>query len=202
MDKRRGNEITLGIKAKKNLLTLHQHYLNTDYHPRIIHHCLFLQSFCASFGGSLASVHDIWEHSFLQRMVRTGGHTFAWIGGYYFQVCLTFLKSLYFGKPLVITTTATLSSQQSFIPQPCIIIISCIKNTKWNEMEIFYRPLLVNKGAFSDIVFSFIRLLFTPLISECARIPRLPLKFVKCSHTDTQRYLCTGLTCGSWWHNA
>ncbi|GAA6231938.1 ladderlectin-like [Lates japonicus] len=43
------------------------------------------ESFCAGYGGSLASVHNIWEYNFLQRMVKTGGHTFAWIGGYYFQ---------------------------------------------------------------------------------------------------------------------
>ncbi|XP_044046758.1 ladderlectin-like isoform X2 [Siniperca chuatsi] len=43
------------------------------------------ESFCAGFDGSLASVHNIWEYNFLQRMVKTGGHTFAWIGGYYFQ---------------------------------------------------------------------------------------------------------------------
>ncbi|XP_029367627.1 ladderlectin-like [Echeneis naucrates] len=43
------------------------------------------ESFCASYGGSLASVHDIWGYNFLQRMVKTGGHPFAWIGGYYFQ---------------------------------------------------------------------------------------------------------------------
>ncbi|XP_053183860.1 ladderlectin-like [Scomber japonicus] len=43
------------------------------------------ESFCASFDSSLASVHNIWEYHFLQRMVKTGGHTFAWIGGYYFQ---------------------------------------------------------------------------------------------------------------------
>nr|XP_046234716.1 rheacalcin-1-like [Scatophagus argus] len=43
------------------------------------------ESYCANYDGSLASVHNIWEYSFLQRMVRTGGHTFAWIGGYYFQ---------------------------------------------------------------------------------------------------------------------
>ncbi|XP_071361590.1 ladderlectin-like [Trachinotus anak] len=43
------------------------------------------ESFCAGYDGSLASVHSIWEYNFLQRMVRTGGHTFAWIGGYYFE---------------------------------------------------------------------------------------------------------------------
>ncbi|XP_070684330.1 snaclec coagulation factor IX/factor X-binding protein subunit B3-like isoform X2 [Pempheris klunzingeri] len=43
------------------------------------------ENLCASYGSSLASAHDIWEYSFLQRFVRTGGHTFAWIGGYYFQ---------------------------------------------------------------------------------------------------------------------
>ncbi|XP_074487428.1 rheacalcin-1-like [Sebastes fasciatus] len=43
------------------------------------------ESYCASYGGSLASVHNIWEYNFLQRMVKTGAHTLAWIGGYYFQ---------------------------------------------------------------------------------------------------------------------
>ncbi|XP_036950882.1 snaclec A7-like isoform X1 [Acanthopagrus latus] len=43
------------------------------------------ESFCAGFGGTLASVHNIWEYQFLQRMVKTAGHAFAWIGGYYFE---------------------------------------------------------------------------------------------------------------------
>ncbi|KAM7418854.1 hypothetical protein PAMA_016128 [Pampus argenteus] len=43
------------------------------------------ESYCATFDSSLASVHSIWEYNFLQRMVKTGGHTFTWIGGYYFQ---------------------------------------------------------------------------------------------------------------------
>ncbi|XP_068583479.1 rheacalcin-1-like [Cebidichthys violaceus] len=43
------------------------------------------ESFCASYDGSLASVHNIWEYNFLQRMVKTGGHTLAWIGGYHFE---------------------------------------------------------------------------------------------------------------------
>lgn len=50
-------------------------------------HCL--QNFCASFGANLASVHNIWEYSFLQRLIKTGDHSFAWIGGYYFEVCST-----------------------------------------------------------------------------------------------------------------
>ncbi|CAK6976105.1 ladderlectin-like [Scomber scombrus] len=45
----------------------------------------YAESFCAGFDSSLASVHSIWEYHFLQRMAKTGGHTFAWIGGYYFQ---------------------------------------------------------------------------------------------------------------------
>lgn len=45
-----------------------------------------LQRFCSDFGGSLASVHDIWEYNFLQRMVRSAGYAFAWTGGYYFEV--------------------------------------------------------------------------------------------------------------------
>lgn len=49
-----------------------------------------LQSFCAEFDASLASVHNTWEYNFLQRMVKTGDHTFAWIGGYFFQVCSLF----------------------------------------------------------------------------------------------------------------
>ncbi|KAK5927185.1 hypothetical protein CgunFtcFv8_022698 [Champsocephalus gunnari] len=43
------------------------------------------ESFCAGYGGSLASAHNIWEYNFLQRVVNTGGHTFAWIGGYFFE---------------------------------------------------------------------------------------------------------------------
>ncbi|XP_030285260.1 snaclec A7-like [Sparus aurata] len=43
------------------------------------------ESFCAGFGGTLVSVHNIWEYQFLQRMVKTAGHAFAWIGGYYFE---------------------------------------------------------------------------------------------------------------------
>ncbi|XP_070783506.1 ladderlectin-like [Enoplosus armatus] len=43
------------------------------------------ESYCAEFGGSLASANDIVEYNFLQRTVKTGGHRFAWIGGYYFQ---------------------------------------------------------------------------------------------------------------------
>ncbi|XP_037620080.1 ladderlectin-like [Sebastes umbrosus] len=43
------------------------------------------ESYCASYGGSLASVHNIWEYNFLQRLVKTGAHTLAWIGGYYFE---------------------------------------------------------------------------------------------------------------------
>lgn len=45
-----------------------------------------LQRFCSDFGGSLASVRDIWEYNFLQRIVRSAGHAFAWIGGYRFEV--------------------------------------------------------------------------------------------------------------------
>ncbi|XP_076583668.1 ladderlectin-like [Chaetodon auriga] len=43
------------------------------------------QKFCSNYDANLASVHNIWQYNFLQRMVKTGGHTFAWIGGYYFQ---------------------------------------------------------------------------------------------------------------------
>ncbi|TDH16612.1 hypothetical protein EPR50_G00022060 [Perca flavescens] len=45
------------------------------------------ERYCAGFGGSLASVHNVLEYNFLQRLVKTGGHTFAWIGGFYFQGC-------------------------------------------------------------------------------------------------------------------
>ncbi|TNM86066.1 hypothetical protein fugu_008337 [Takifugu bimaculatus] len=45
---------------------------------------LFMTS-AAAFGASLASVHNIWEYSFLQRLMKTAGHSFAWIGGYYFE---------------------------------------------------------------------------------------------------------------------
>ncbi|KAF3687105.1 Ladderlectin Precursor [Channa argus] len=43
------------------------------------------ESFCGEFEASLASVHNIWEYNFIQQTVKTGGHTLAWIGGYYFQ---------------------------------------------------------------------------------------------------------------------
>lgn len=54
-----------------------------------VNYCSCLQSFCASFGANLASVHSIWEYEFLQRLLKTGGHSFGWIGGYYFEVCST-----------------------------------------------------------------------------------------------------------------
>ncbi|XP_029913626.1 ladderlectin-like [Myripristis murdjan] len=43
------------------------------------------ESYCASFEGSLVSVHSIWEYRFLQRLAKTGGHSLAWMGGYFFQ---------------------------------------------------------------------------------------------------------------------
>ncbi|KAM9363219.1 snaclec A8-like [Symphorus nematophorus] len=43
------------------------------------------ERYCADFQGNLASVKNIWEYNFLQRMVRNAGHTFAWIGGYFFE---------------------------------------------------------------------------------------------------------------------
>uniref|UniRef100_A0A8P4G455 C-type lectin domain-containing protein n=1 Tax=Dicentrarchus labrax TaxID=13489 RepID=A0A8P4G455_DICLA len=43
------------------------------------------ERYCGNYGGSLASVHNIWEYNFLQGTVKNGGHTFAWIGGYFFQ---------------------------------------------------------------------------------------------------------------------
>lgn len=43
------------------------------------------EQYCAGYGGNLASVHDIWQYNFLQRLVRNGGHAFAWIGGYHFE---------------------------------------------------------------------------------------------------------------------
>ncbi|XP_056136967.1 snaclec macrovipecetin subunit beta-like [Lampris incognitus] len=42
------------------------------------------EAYCANFEGSLASAHSIWEYNFLQRLVKTGEHTYAWIGGYFF----------------------------------------------------------------------------------------------------------------------
>ncbi|XP_071403347.1 snaclec coagulation factor IX/factor X-binding protein subunit B3-like [Centroberyx affinis] len=43
------------------------------------------ESYCATFESSLASAHSLWEYRFLQRLAQTGGHTVAWMGGYYFQ---------------------------------------------------------------------------------------------------------------------
>ncbi|KAF7650520.1 hypothetical protein LDENG_00124940 [Lucifuga dentata] len=43
------------------------------------------ERYCGNFEGSLASVHGIWEYHFFQRLVKTGGHSFAWLGGYFFQ---------------------------------------------------------------------------------------------------------------------
>ncbi|XP_041790214.1 ladderlectin-like [Chelmon rostratus] len=43
------------------------------------------ETFCSHYDANLASVHNIWQYNFLQRMAKTGGHTFTWIGGFYFQ---------------------------------------------------------------------------------------------------------------------
>ncbi|XP_029000145.1 ladderlectin-like [Betta splendens] len=43
------------------------------------------ERFCAGFQANLASAHNVLEQNFLQRLVKTGGHSFAWIGGFYFQ---------------------------------------------------------------------------------------------------------------------
>ncbi|XP_029998303.1 snaclec alboaggregin-A subunit beta'-like [Sphaeramia orbicularis] len=43
------------------------------------------ESFCSNFQANLASVRDIWEYNFIQRMVRSAGHKFAWIGGFHFE---------------------------------------------------------------------------------------------------------------------
>ncbi|XP_068178401.1 galactose-specific lectin nattectin-like [Antennarius striatus] len=40
---------------------------------------------CESFSSSLASVHNLWEYTFLQQMTRKAGLKSAWIGGYRFQ---------------------------------------------------------------------------------------------------------------------
>ncbi|TNN50555.1 Ladderlectin [Liparis tanakae] len=58
---------------------------NTDQQGRVPTQLLYLKAYCASYDGNLASVHNIWEFNFLQRLVQTGGHTLAWIGGYYFE---------------------------------------------------------------------------------------------------------------------
>ncbi|XP_056442740.1 ladderlectin-like [Gadus chalcogrammus] len=39
---------------------------------------------CAEREGSLASAHSAVEYNYLQRLAQTGGHTFAWLGGYHF----------------------------------------------------------------------------------------------------------------------
>lgn len=48
--------------------------------------CVTLQANCASLGASLASVHDIFDYSFLQALTRRSGGSTSWIGGFYFQV--------------------------------------------------------------------------------------------------------------------
>ena len=45
-----------------------------------------LQRLCAEKEGSLVSAHSPLEYNFLQRLAKTGGHTFAWLGGYNFLV--------------------------------------------------------------------------------------------------------------------
>ncbi|CAL8329255.1 unnamed protein product [Merluccius merluccius] len=42
------------------------------------------ESFCADSESSLASAHSPLEYRFLQRLALTGGHPFAWLGGYNF----------------------------------------------------------------------------------------------------------------------
>ncbi|XP_069387932.1 ladderlectin-like isoform X8 [Paralichthys olivaceus] len=40
---------------------------------------------CNSLGATLASVHDLFDYSFLQQLTSRGGGTLAWMGGLYFQ---------------------------------------------------------------------------------------------------------------------
>ncbi|KAJ0033485.1 hypothetical protein NQD34_000592 [Periophthalmus magnuspinnatus] len=40
---------------------------------------------CQSLGASLASVHNLWEYSFLKQLTWRAGYLTAWIGGYRFQ---------------------------------------------------------------------------------------------------------------------
>ncbi|XP_040002527.1 ladderlectin-like isoform X2 [Xiphias gladius] len=40
---------------------------------------------CTSLGASLASVHNVFDYSFLQELTRRSGSSVAWIGGFYFQ---------------------------------------------------------------------------------------------------------------------
>uniref|UniRef100_UPI0037E7EAA7 ladderlectin-like n=1 Tax=Semicossyphus pulcher TaxID=241346 RepID=UPI0037E7EAA7 len=40
---------------------------------------------CARLGASLASVHDVFDYSFLQSLTRRAGSLSAWTGGFYFQ---------------------------------------------------------------------------------------------------------------------
>jgi len=43
------------------------------------------EAHCSSQQASLASAHSFWEYSFMQQLARTAGHSYAWMGGYYFQ---------------------------------------------------------------------------------------------------------------------
>ncbi|KAG8014976.1 Ladderlectin [Nibea albiflora] len=43
-------------------------------------------AYCASLGASLASVHDVFDYTFLQDLTKRAGSSVAWMGGFYFQV--------------------------------------------------------------------------------------------------------------------
>uniref|UniRef100_A0A8D3AJZ0 C-type lectin domain-containing protein n=1 Tax=Scophthalmus maximus TaxID=52904 RepID=A0A8D3AJZ0_SCOMX len=42
-------------------------------------------AYCNSLGATLASVHDVFDYSFLQDLTSRTGSTVAWMGGFYFQ---------------------------------------------------------------------------------------------------------------------
>ncbi|KAE8301150.1 hypothetical protein D5F01_LYC01311 [Larimichthys crocea] len=42
-------------------------------------------AYCASLGASLASVHDVFDYTFLQDLTKRAGSSYAWMGGFYFQ---------------------------------------------------------------------------------------------------------------------
>lgn len=48
--------------------------------------CASFQANCASLGATLASVHDVFDYSFLQELTTRSGGSASWMGGFYFQV--------------------------------------------------------------------------------------------------------------------
>ncbi|KAG7235891.1 hypothetical protein INR49_002089, partial [Caranx melampygus] len=77
-------QLKLLLCNRKTKLHLNQRWIPTLLLLQV-NQLLSVKQYCAGYGGNLASVHDIWQYNFLQRLVRNGGHAFAWIGGYHFE---------------------------------------------------------------------------------------------------------------------